>query len=88
MGIEGSLPVFLCVDMLTYLELYHLCEVVADSTEDVLEDVPEQLRLLRKRDRYNALSIVSESRHRGARKTAAAGAPGAVSTPQRPRKGR
>jgi hypothetical protein len=53
--------------MLAYLELYHMCEVIADTIEDILDEVPEQLRLLRKRDRINTLSLTAEARHRGAR---------------------
>lgn len=67
-GQDGSLPIVLCVDMLAYLQLYHMCEVIADAIEDILEDMPEQLRLLRKRDRINTLSLTAEARHRGARK--------------------
>lgn len=59
MLVDGSLPVEPCVDMLMYLELFHLCEVIADTVQDTLDGIPEQQRLLRKRDRFNALALAA-----------------------------
>ncbi len=63
-GSPGALSVTLCVDMLAYVELFHLCEMIGDAMQDILERVPEDQRQLRKADRMNALALMAANRVR------------------------
>jgi hypothetical protein len=60
--VQSSLAVVNCVDILAYLELFHLCEAVGDTLQDFLVGrLSEELCLLRKRDRMNLLALLANT---------------------------